>query len=88
MLAVKGINHSRVNVSVVPPRPELKALGVDYRRIPVVAIGKDIYCDTLMISLALERRLPQTASIFPPRKDGGAKDAALMKLLSFFYADR
>jgi glutathione S-transferase len=41
------------------PRPELSsALGVSYRRIPVLAIGNDVYCDTSLIASALERNFP------------------------------
>lgn len=31
------------------PRPDLRRLGVKYRRIPVLAIGRDIYLDTRLI---------------------------------------
>lgn len=37
------------------PRPDVKALGVNYRRIPILAIGRDVYCDTRLILLKLER---------------------------------
>ena len=40
------------------PRPDLEALGINYRRIPIVAIGKDVYCDTLLILDKLERLFP------------------------------
>lgn len=36
------------------PRPDLEALGITYRRIPLLAIGKDIYADSnLVIDVAL-----------------------------------
>lgn len=47
------------------PRPDLEALGVNYRRIPVVAIGEDIYCDTLLILQKLEQ-------FYPAESDGGS----------------
>lgn len=43
------------------PRDDLKALGVKYRRIPVMSIGRDIYCDTRLILQKLERRFPTGA---------------------------
>lgn len=33
-------------------------MGVNYRRIPVVAIGRDVYCDTLLILQKLEQFYP------------------------------
>ncbi|KAJ3571432.1 hypothetical protein NP233_g3763 [Leucocoprinus birnbaumii] len=39
-LLLKGISHSRVNVSPALPRPEITdLLGTTYRRIPILAIG-------------------------------------------------
>lgn len=40
------------------PRPDLTALGVGYRRIPVVAIGRDIYHDTRLVLRKLEVLFP------------------------------
>ena len=36
------------------PREDLNALGVAYRRIPVMSIGRDVYCDTRLILAKLE----------------------------------
>lgn len=36
------------------PRPDLAKLGVQYRRIPVLAIGRDVYVDTRLILRVLE----------------------------------
>ena len=41
------------------PRPDLKKLGVEYRRIPILAIGRDIYLDTRLIIRTLEKKFPQ-----------------------------
>ena len=62
-----GLKHARwrsVQVSMVPPRPELEPLAGAYRKTPVLQIGADIYCDTRMIACELERRLPGP-SLFP-----------------------
>ena len=40
------------------PRPDLEAIGVRYRRIPVMAIGRDVYCDTRLILDKLEQLFP------------------------------
>lgn len=38
------------------PRPDLAALGVNYRRIPIVSIDGQIFCDTHLIFKELERK--------------------------------
>ena len=43
------------------PREDLDALGVKYRRIPVMSIGRDIYCDSRLIIQKLEERFPDGA---------------------------
>ncbi|TKX27194.1 glutathione S-transferase-like protein 4 [Elsinoe australis] len=51
------------------PRPLLTSLGISYRRIPLLSIGRDIYCDTRLIISALERLIPASPShpsITPP----------------------
>lgn len=74
------------------PRPELSdLLGIQYRRIPVLAIGNDVYCDTSLIASALERRFPKSdgyRTLFPLRKGGGAVDTGMVKALAMYYADR
>ncbi|OBZ76617.1 hypothetical protein A0H81_03728 [Grifola frondosa] len=90
ILALKRIAHKRVDVPMTLPRPDLSRLGVTYRRIPVLAIGNDIYCDSSLIASALERRFPSSkgyGTIFPPRK-GGATDTGLIKAFAMYYADR
>jgi glutathione S-transferase len=41
------------------PRPDLQALGIKYRRIPLCAIGKDVYIDTRIILQKLEKLFPE-----------------------------
>ncbi|KIX94058.1 uncharacterized protein Z520_10084 [Fonsecaea multimorphosa CBS 102226] len=42
------------------PRPVLEKLGIQYRRIPILAIGRDIYCDTRIIIDKLEELFPES----------------------------
>ncbi|KAF3000701.1 hypothetical protein E8E13_002488 [Curvularia kusanoi] len=44
------------------PRPDLAAIDVHYRRIPIMAVGKDIYVDSRLIIAKLESLYPQSAS--------------------------
>jgi glutathione S-transferase len=43
---------------VIMPRPDLEKLGVKYRRIPILAIGRDVYLDTRLILRTLEEKFP------------------------------
>lgn len=61
-LALRKIPYVECHQPITMPRPILDELGINYRRIPVVSIGKDIYCDTLLIMQKLEQ-------LFPPHDD-------------------
>ncbi|ESK92203.1 glutathione s-transferase [Moniliophthora roreri MCA 2997] len=88
ILLLKGIPHKRVNVSLLLPRPEITDdLGLNYRRVPIMTIGNDIYCDTSLMIPVLERRFPNSKSIFPPRKGGGAPDTGLIRAFSKYFVD-
>jgi hypothetical protein len=72
------------------PRPELDFIGVSPRRIPVLAIGNDIYYDTSLIVSVLERRFPPSAgfgTIFPTRINSDKADTGLVKALVKHYND-
>jgi glutathione S-transferase len=57
-LALRGLSYKRCIQPPILPRPALLALGVHYRRIPVLSIGKDIYCDSRAIIATLEKQFP------------------------------
>lgn len=61
-LALRNIQHSIVEQPPVIPRPDLEALGIHYRRIPLLNIGRDFYCDTKCILHKLEQ-------LYPPSKE-------------------
>jgi glutathione S-transferase len=63
MLGVKGLSWASVIQPVIMPKPELIPLTGGYRRIPVMQIGADIYCDTQVILAELERRHPDPAVV-------------------------
>lgn len=56
MLGVKGLSWRSVIQPVIMPKPELTPLTGGYRRIPVLQIGADVYCDTQVILAELEVR--------------------------------
>ncbi|ETN45738.1 uncharacterized protein HMPREF1541_09571 [Cyphellophora europaea CBS 101466] len=58
-LALRKIPYVSCVQPVTLPRPDLKkGLGVNYRRIPIMSIGRDIYCDTLLMFEKLEALYP------------------------------
>ncbi|OCL00110.1 uncharacterized protein K441DRAFT_725802 [Cenococcum geophilum 1.58] len=52
-----GPNCSKIQPLVLP-RDDLTPIGVNYRRVSVVSIGRDIYCDTRLTLQKLEERVP------------------------------
>ena len=69
MLGLKRLPWRSVEIPLVMPKPELTALTGGYRKTPVLQIGADIYCDTRLIAVELERRFPQP-SLFPDGQRG------------------
>lgn len=59
-LTLRGLKYNHCIQPNRMPRPDLKALGVAYRKIPVLAIGRDIYCDTRLIIEKLEQLFPDS----------------------------
>lgn len=55
---LKGLRWRSVMQPRMVPKPMLTALTGGYRRIPVLQIGADIYCDTRRILAELDRRYP------------------------------
>lgn len=43
------------------PRPDLASIDVNYRRIPVLSLGKDIYIDSRLIISTLEKTYPNSS---------------------------
>ena len=56
MLGVKGLSWRSVIQPVIMPKPDLTPLTGGYRRIPVLQIGADVYCDTQVMLAELETR--------------------------------
>ena len=71
-LGIKGLAWSAVDQPVIMPKPDLIPLTGGYRKIPVMQIGADIYCDSQLICRELERRF-DGPSIFPTGDVGTAQ---------------
>ena len=74
-LGLKRIAWRSVDVAPLPPRPLLAALTGGYRRIPVLQIGADIYCDTSLICDVLEQFAP-VPTLYPDAIRGAAQIVA------------
>lgn len=69
----------------IMPRPDIAALGIKYRRIPVLAIGRDVYLDTRLMLAKLEALAPANAHGAPRlggSGSGSGDQVALERLLS------
>src|SRR5215831_2078655 len=56
---LKGVPWRAVEQPNIMPKPELLPLTGGYRKIPVMQIGADVYCDSQCIVRELERRFPK-----------------------------
>ncbi|MFT6490912.1 MAG: glutathione S-transferase [Parvibaculaceae bacterium] len=63
IFGIKGLDWYAVEQPVIMPKPELTLLTGGYRKIPVLQIGADVYCDTQRIVAEIEKRYP-TPSLF------------------------
>ena len=69
ILAFKGLAWSSVEQPIMMPKPALVALTGGYRRIPVLQIGADVYCDTALIARRLDTLYP-ARGILPAAQTG------------------
>jgi glutathione S-transferase len=61
ILAYKKLAWRAVDQPLMAPKPDLAPLTGGYRRIPVLQIDADIYCDTALIVGVIERHRPAPA---------------------------
>lgn len=64
-LKLKNLAYARVEQPVIMPKPDLIPLTGGYRRIPVLQIGADVYCDSAIILREIEARYPLHALKLP-----------------------
>ena len=67
------------------PKPQLVPLTGGYRRIPVLQIGADVYCDSQLIARVLETAASR-ADIYPGGSEGVCHALSLWADRMFFIA--
>jgi glutathione S-transferase len=70
-LGLKRLDYHSVTIPVWMPKPELMPLTGGYRRTPVMQVGADVFCDTLLILREIERMHP-TPTLYPGGTEGVA----------------
>ncbi len=68
-MGYKGLSWHAVEVPIWPPKPDLMPLTAGFRRAPVLQVGADVYCDTLLILREIDRRHPQP-TLYPDGQTG------------------
>ena len=63
-LGLKRLAWRSVQIPMIMPKPDLMPLTGGYRKTPTLQIGADIYCDTRLIAVELERRFARP-TLFP-----------------------
>lgn len=64
-LAYKQLTWHSVEQPIMMPKPFLTPLTGGYRRIPVMQVGADVYCDSACVIRRLEQLHPSPPIIFP-----------------------
>ncbi|MEN8185152.1 MAG: glutathione S-transferase family protein [Myxococcota bacterium] len=89
-LGRKGLPWRSVLTPMVMPKPDHVELTGGYRRVPVLQLGADIYCDTHCIARVLERLHP-LPPLFPPGQETlvhalsrWGETSFMMVILAFF----
>ena len=90
-LRLKQIPYTFIPVPTMMPRPLLRnTFNLTYRKIPILALGREIYCDTSLIIEALEHFFPESEG-YPtlyPRGAGGRDNRALVRGFASYWTDR
>ena len=75
ILGYKKLSWQSVLAPMIMTKPNLIALTGGYRRIPVLQIGADVYCDTALICDVLEHRASEK-TLYPDAQKGLARTVA------------
>ncbi len=73
-LTLRGIPFKLCLQPPILPRPDVELLGLKHRRIPILAIGRDIYFDTRLMLQKLEELFPPGFTLGQTHMDGDNKN--------------
>ena len=82
---LKKLGWKSVIIPNIMPKPDLMPLTGGYRKTPVLQVGADIYCDTQLIMLEIEKHAP-APPLLPPGKEGEARALAMWIDRNIFWA--
>ena len=85
VFGLKNLDWTSVLISRIMPRPDLMPLTGGYRRTPVMQIGADIYCDTQLMMLEIERHSPEKP-LLPVGQEGEARAVTMWIDRNIFWA--
>src|SRR5258707_12129727 len=71
-LGLKGLSWRSVEIPVWTPRPKLTPMTGGYRRTPILQIGAEFYCDTLLILHVIEE-FGGSNKLYPAGQEGMVK---------------
>lgn len=83
LLGYKNASYQQVETTIIMPRPHLMPLTGGYRRIPVMQIGADVYCDTAIMCRVIDDIYPEN-SVYPEAQRAAAEGFALWTDTFFF----
>ena len=82
---LKQLAWRSVEIPNIMPKPDLMPLTGGYRKTPVLQVGADVYCDTQLIMLEIERRTPEP-HLLPVGQEGVARALAMWLDRNIFWA--
>jgi glutathione S-transferase len=75
IMGYKNLAWKSVFQPMIMPKPDMQALTGGYRRIPILQIGNQIVCDTMLICDVLEHLSPEK-TLYPAGLKGAARTVA------------
>ena len=84
-LGIKQAAWKSVDIPNVMPKPDLMPLTGGYRKTPVMQVGADIYCDTQLILIEIEKRLP-APPLLARGREGEARGLAMWIDRNIFWS--
>ena len=82
---IKQLAWKSVEIPNIMPKPDLMPLTGGYRKTPVLQIGADIYCDTQLMMLEIDKHSPEKP-LLPVGQEGEARAIAMWIDRNIFWA--